>query len=258
MIFGDRLARNGRLEHTIATSIQRSFALTTLWWSFFTAMATCLLYAPGARLAELWMLSVPLCLFGFVFTFAEHCLCVGEALETFEGFPVKFSALWVPSIMVICVPALHHVLPTVSVLILVSALSIGVTTGVLTWRRSLFQALSTIGNFSPERLPDMHGELALFFSAGIMATGLAALISQTSPTLNVGAFTPEVAVAALAVLPVLAITGVHALVSIVTASAILLPLDPEPALLAFVFLVTWSVGATGGPMSGLNLAMQSR
>jgi len=137
-------------------------------------------------------------------------------------------------------------------------LSIGVTTAVLTWRRSLSQALSTIGNFSSERLPDMYGELALFFSAGIMATGLAALISQTSPTLDIGAFTPEVAVAVLAVLLVLAIAGVHALVSIVTASAILLPLDPEPALLAFVFLVTWSVGATGGPMSGLNLAMQSR
>jgi hypothetical protein len=221
-------------------------------------MATCLLYAPSARLAELCMPSTPSCLFGFVFTFAEHRFRAGEALATFEGFPVKFSALWVPSIMVICVLALHHVLPTVLVLVLVSALSIDVTTAVLTWRRSLFQALSTIGNFSSERLPEIYGELALFFSASIMATGLAALISQTSPTLNVGAFTPEVTVAVLAVLLVLAVAGVHALVSIVTASAILLPLDPEPALLAFVFLVTWSVGVTGGPMSGLNLVMQSR
>ncbi|MDP7569229.1 MAG: hypothetical protein QF677_04920 [Arenicellales bacterium] len=258
MIYGDRLARNGRLERTTATSIQRSFALATLWSPFFAAMGTCLLYAPGARLAELWMLSAPLCLFGFVFTFAEHRFRAGGGLESFEGFPVNFGALWVPSIMVICVLALHHVLPTVSVLVLVSALSIGVTTAVLTRRRSLSQALSTIGNFSSERLPDMYGELALFFSAGIMATGLAALISQTAPTLDVGAFTPEVAVAVLAVLLALAIAGVHALVSIVTASAILLPLNPEPALLAFVFLVTWSVGATGGPMSGLNLAMQSR
>ncbi len=92
MIFGDRLARNGRLERTTATSIQRSFALATLWWSFFTAMAICLLYAPSVRLVELCMPSTP-CLLGFVFTFAEHRLCVGEALATFEGFPVKFSAL---------------------------------------------------------------------------------------------------------------------------------------------------------------------
>ena len=39
MIFGDRLARNGRLERTTATSIQRSFALATLWSPFFAAMA---------------------------------------------------------------------------------------------------------------------------------------------------------------------------------------------------------------------------
>jgi hypothetical protein len=76
--------------------------------------------------------------------------------------------------------------------------------------------------------------------------------------LNVAGFTPGVAIVLLAILLSLAVAGVHAIVSIVAASAIVAPLNPEPAVLAFIFLVSWSVGATGGPISGLNLAMQSR
>ncbi|HJP07012.1 MAG: hypothetical protein CL395_03875 [Acidiferrobacteraceae bacterium] len=258
IIFGDRLSRHGRLERTAATSIQRSFSLASLWSPFFAAMGTCLLYAPGARLADLWGLSVPLCLFGFAFTLAEHRFRRGGDLEAFEGYPVNFRALWVPLIMVICVLLAHRALPSVSVLVLVSALSLVVTTAVLAWRQSLSRSLSTIRDFSCNRLPDMYGELALFLCAGIMATGLSVLVSQTAPELGIDAFTSGAAIAVLAILLTLAIIGVHALISIVATSAILAPLNPDPILLALVFIVTWSVGATGGPISGLNLAMQSR
>ncbi len=180
------------------------------------------------------------------------------SLEAFEGYPVNFRALWVPLIMVICVLLAHRALPSVSVLVLVSALSLVVTTAVLAWRQSLSRSLSTIRDFSCNRLPDMYGELALFLCAGIMATGLSVLVSQTAPELGIDAFTSGAAIAVLAILLTLAIIGVHALISIVATSAILAPLNPDPILLALVFIVTWSVGATGGPISGLNLAMQSR
>lgn len=47
IIFGDALKKNGRLDRTTATSIQRGFALAALWSPFFAAMGTCLLYAQG-------------------------------------------------------------------------------------------------------------------------------------------------------------------------------------------------------------------
>jgi len=258
IIFGDALSKNQKLDRTTATALQRGFSLAALWSPFFAAMGTCLLYAPGTRLHDLWLLSIPLCLFGLAFTWADHRFRKSGGLDTFEGYPVNFRALWVPSLMVICVLTANSLFPDISVLVLVSALSVAVTASVIAVRRSFFQAIATVRNFSYERLPDMYGELALFFSTGVMATGISALVAETHPTLDVIGFTPAIAIALLAILLSLAVAGVHAIVSIVAASAIVAPLNPEPAVLAFIFLVSWSVGATGGPISGLNLAMQSR
>ena len=258
IIFGDALAKKGKLGRTTATSLQRGFSLAALWSPFFAAMGTCLLYAPGTKLPDLWLLSIPLCFFGLALTWTEHRFRRSGSLHTFEGYPVNFRALWVPSLMVICILAANSLFPDISVLVLVSALSLIVTALVTTIRESLFRAIRTVRNFSYARLPDMYAELGLFFSTGVMAAGISVLVATTQPTLDVVGFTPEIAIALLAILLLLAVVGVHAIVSIVAASAIVMPLNPEPAVLAFIFLVTWSVGATGGPISGLNLAMQSR
>ena len=258
IIFADALSKDQKLGRTAATSLQRGFSLAALWSPFFAAMGTCLLYAPGTRLPDLWMLSVPLCVFGLIFTWAEHRFRSAGGLGTFEGYPVNFRALWVPSLMVVCVLGANSLFPEVSVLVLVSALSVLVTAMVIAAQESLSQAIATVRKFSYRRLPDMYGELILFFSTGIMATGISALVAVTQPALNVVGFTPGIAISLLAILLFLAVVGVHAIVSIVAASAIIAPLNPEPAILALIFLVSWSVGATGGPISGLNLAMQSR
>ncbi|XXK23187.1 hypothetical protein ACMAY5_05420 [Arenicellales bacterium nBUS_48] len=179
-------------------------------------------------------------------------------MDSFKGYPVNFRALWVPSLMVVCVLIAHNILPQISVLVLVSALSISITTVVLIAKRHLWPALKTIKEFSQNRLPDIYGELALFFSTGVMAAGITVFIGQAPLTFGIEAFTPFIAVMVMGVLLLLAFIGVHAIVSIVAASAILLPLNPDPLMLALIFLVTWSVGSTGGPISGLNLAMQGR
>lgn len=258
IIFGDALKKNGRLDRTTATSIQRGFALAALWSPFFAAMGTCLLYAPGSKWTHLLPLSIPITVLGLTITWAEHRFRKNGNLDLFKGYPVNFRALWVPSLMVVCVLIAHNILPHLSVLVLVSALSVGITTVVLTTQRHLLPALKTIQEFSQNRLPDIYGELALFFSTGVMATGITVFIGQAPLTFGIEAFTPAIAVIVMGVLLLLAFVGVHAIVSIVAASAILLPLDPDPLMLALIFLVTWSVGSTGGPISGLNLAMQGR
>ena len=159
--------------------------------------------------------------------------------------------------MVVCVLGVNSLFPDVSVLVLVSALSVLVTATVIAARESLSQAIATVRNFSYRRLPDMYGELILFSVPGLWLPE-SGLVTVTQPALTVVGFTPGIAISLLAILLFLAVVGVHAIVSIVAASAIITPLNPEPAMLALIFLVSWSVGATGGPISGLNLAMQNR
>ena len=160
-------------------------------------MGTCLLYAPGTRLPDLWLLSIPLCAFGLIFTWAEHRFRSAGGLGTFEGYPVNFRALWVPSLMVVCVLGANSLFPEVSVLVLVSALSVLVTATVIAARESLSLAIATVRNFSYRRLPDMYGELILFFSTGIMVTGISAFVAVTQPALNVVGFTPGIAILSL-------------------------------------------------------------
>src|SRR5690606_24166050 len=52
--------------------------------------------------------------------------------------------------------------------------------------------------------------------------------------------------------------GVHVVVSIVTVSAWLAPLSPDPTLLASMFLMSWGIGLAINPMSGLHLSLQGR
>jgi hypothetical protein len=258
IIFADALKKGLTLDRTTATSVQRSFALAALWSPFFASMGTCLLYAPGARWADLLFFSLPLCAVGFLLTWAEHRFRLQGGLNDFEGYPVNVRAFWVPSLMMICVLIAHEALPEVSVLVLVSALAVLVPTLVLSVQRSLVTALLTVRDFSLNRLPDTYGELLLFFSTGVMATGISVLMLKNPFALGVSTFTPEVAIGLMAVLLFFALIGVHAIVTIVAASAVVAPLDPDPLMLALVFVVTWSVGSTGGPISGLNLAMQGR
>jgi len=50
--------------------------------------------------------------------------------------------------------------------------------------------------------------------------------------------------------------GFHMLIGISIIAPLALPLDPEPTLLAFIFLSSWSIGAAVGPLSGMNISIQ--
>jgi hypothetical protein len=62
----------------------------------------------------------------------------------------------------------------------------------------------------------------------------------------------------LAAMILLAALGIHAVITIAMASAWLAPLQPEPTLLALVFVQSWAIGLAAGPMSGIHLALQGR
>ena len=52
--------------------------------------------------------------------------------------------------------------------------------------------------------------------------------------------------------------GIHPVISIATAGGLIAPLEPDPNLLGMVFLMTWALGVSLSPFSGMHLAMQGR
>ncbi|WP_157078758.1 hypothetical protein [Ralstonia sp. NT80] len=104
----------------------------------------------------------------------------------------------------------------------------------------------------------MAGELVLFLSAGVFASGLQSLISQGGFWIPFSSFGAVEAALVLAIMILLSILGIHAVISITMISSWLAPIHPEPNLLALVFVESWAIGLAAGPLSGIHIAIQSR
>jgi hypothetical protein len=57
---------------------------------------------------------------------------------------------------------------------------------------------------------------------------------------------------------IIGLVGVHPVVSIAIASPMLLPLNPDPTQLGFLFLSAWAISAGSSGLTGLGLLMTSR
>lgn len=57
---------------------------------------------------------------------------------------------------------------------------------------------------------------------------------------------------------IIAIIGVHPIISIAIVSPLLLPLNADQSQLGFLFLTTWAVSTGSSPLSGVGLALVSR
>ena len=54
------------------------------------------------------------------------------------------------------------------------------------------------------------------------------------------------------------LAGAHPVISIAVVSPILLPLEPNPTSLGFMFLSTWAISTGCGPLSGIGLMLTGR
>lgn len=255
MIMGDRLAARGRLAPTQAKVLSRGFAMAGNWSPFFAAMGVALTNAPGADLPVLVSFGLPVAALALAFS-ALELIRRGEA-QGFEGYPIHLQALWLPAILAAAVLLIHGLRPSVPILTLVSALSLSVTLVVLGIREGT-PGLARLTGFVRHGLPRMSGELVLFLAAGVLASGIAAATQAAGLTMDAGHFGILEAFGLLVAIVALSIIGIHPVISIATAGGLLLPLAPDPNLLALVFLTGWSLGVVLSPLSGLHLAIQGR
>ena len=257
-IIGDRLADRRQLDVRSAVAISRGFTAAALWSPFFAGMAVVLTYVPNAEISKLISIGLPLAMCGLAYTFTSTLLADPSRLATYKGYPIRFQSLWVPASMAACVLLTHAIVPSWSVLTVISMFSPLLAVGILTWKSSSRGARRAIGRHIFERLPDMYGELLLFLGAGVMAVGLTSLFSSFEEGLPFETLNATSASITLVILVALAATGIHPVISVSAVATWFGTINPDPTLLALVFLMTWGIGVASSPLGATHLMIQGR
>ena len=257
-IMAERMAGQHGLSRTQAAVLARGFLVAALWSPFFAAMAVVLTYSPGASLLEVASAGLPLALAVLVWAAWGLPRDGPDSLERFVGYPMHPYALWLPLVLSVVVAAGYALLPQWSPLSIISAAALGVSLTAVLAAVGPARAVEQVVGHAARRLPAMSGEMLLFLSAGVFATGIQALLNAVPGWTPFGQFGPLEAAGVLACMILLGALGIHAVVSIVIASAWLLPLSPDPLLLAMVFLMAWGIGLSINPMAGVHLSLQGR
>ncbi len=259
-IIGDRLARRGSLSREQSIVLIRGFTAAAFWSPFFAAMAVSLSLAPNANLASLWLVSMPLALLAMIVTFWQLSRQQGgeEAapVDAFAGYPLHVGGLLLPVLLAAAVLLLHRWWPELSILAVITLLA--PTLSILILAGSRRSPLTGLGQLATGRLPQMGNELALFLAAGVLGYGLETLLATWGGTLPLQGFGAMEASLTYLATVLLSLLGIHPIICIALAGSILAPMDPDHTLLALVFLSSWAVGTSTGPLSGINLAFQGR
>lgn len=255
-LVGDRLAGNRALRSMDAAVITRAFATAAFWSPFWAAGAVALAYAPEAK-------PVPVLLLGLLL--ASTALAVGIALllrkyrdqiSGYGGYPVSRDSLVIPVFLALLVVAGKLLFPEVNL-----------TINVL-WAALTAAALLAVFGGSTKRglivghlrsgLPRMRGEFVLFVAAGFFSVGLREYLNAIGPTFRLEEFSALTAWVFVVVAVLVSLLGVHPLVTIATAAALLPYPIPNPTLFALSAMVAWGAATMVGPLSALSLLMAGR
>ncbi len=255
VLIGERIAGARGMTALQAKTVSRAFVAASMWSPFFIAMALILHYLPGARLPVIS--GIGFATSAMLMLFCAWSLPRDPGAPEFTGFPLHWRALWAPLLLSACVLSGHALLPDLSVLVLIEGAALGVVLGVLLLRRP-GDAAGVLSRHVRERLPEMRGEVAMFLSAAVMTAGIGAAVGMSDLVLAPAGFGPGAAALMLATLIVLAVGGVHPVVSI-SVLASLWPLERyDGNLIGGVFLLAWGLGLVISPFSGTSLVFQGR
>ena len=258
VVFADRLARAAPLTRREVVMLGRSYSMVAYYSPFIGGVALALGLVPGVRYPLLALAGAVLACIGFLVIVILGRLEEGDAITEFRGYPFRLESLWLPFVLVGSVAAVHWIWPSLSVLLVVALLAPLFAAAALAMRSGVAGAVRVAVRFAVTELPGMGGELTLFLAAGVLGGGLTGLISAYPSMAPVFALTTATATMALTGIVVLAMAGVHPLVSVTTLVAVTLPASPDPNLLAAVCVMGWGIGTAAGPYSGINLVLAAR
>ena len=252
-VVADRLTRTSRLTRAQLQATMRSFTAAAFWSPFFVAIGVALTYAPGSE----WLRTMPP---GMLLTLPMFALTYRDAMKNsdgnFRGYPLSRDSLIIPICLALAVLTAHQLLPQLSILTLISILA---PIGAWLFMNGRPRQRHCI-EFINKRLANISSQFAMFLTAGVFSTGIAMLIAAYPDflTLHFERFSPLLFMVISAIMLLIALIGVHPVVSIALISPFLTPLGADPNQLAFMFLFVWGVGTGSSPLSGIGLAMVGR
>lgn len=255
VIFSDRMVgADGKLKGFQGLMLSRAFSTAALWSPFFVAMGVALTYSPGAAYLPLTLWGLPfsqLLLAGMIWwTIRTRPIEVAA----FSGYAFKPATLIAPVGLAISVLICHQLFPGLSILTIITLLA--PCYPLLASREK--SAATLLKDYVLADLPRMGPEIVLFVSAGILGSGLSALVSGWDFSMA-GLFNPLLMIfATLAAILAAASVGVHPVVGITVVSGVLSTAQLPPDLLAMCFLFGWGIGVVINPISGVHILLSGR
>jgi hypothetical protein len=256
-IVGDRLQRDGRLSPADSVLITRGFATAGAWSPFWAGFATATLVVKGANVPAVVGVGAVLAVVLLAASVPRILRLLGDDLPGYRGYALSWPLLRIPLALVAVVLGVHLALPSTPVprIVTLGALVVSAAVFVIADRRG---AAASFVSHVRHGIPTVRGETTLFVSAGVLAVGVGALLGTTSFRLPISDFTVLAAWALVAITMLLSLVGVHQLITIVLAGALLAPLHPEPSLFVLAGMIAWCGCITIAPLAGVQLFMNGR
>ncbi|WP_033397888.1 hypothetical protein [Desulfobacter curvatus] len=252
-VFGDRLRKNGILTKTQALVLARSFCSAAWWSPFFVATGVALTYAPGMSWHETLIPGAMMSLFAIGYSIVEVSFF---KKDLFSGYPFRTETMIVPTFLAAVVLGVHYLQPDISILTIICLVA---PLGALVFMKFRPRP-AALRDFINTNLSSVGSQFTLFLAAGVFSAGIKSMTQVYPALFSLGGatLTPGLLSVILAVMIIIGIAGVHPVVSISIASPLLLPLNPNPSQLGFVFLSCWAISTASSPLSGVGLALVSR
>ncbi len=254
----DRIAEEQPVDHFIAGVTTRIFCLCSCWSPYFAGAAFVLTYVPGVKLWQIMLTGLPLLILGIALVYIQSSLNHRERVEKFVGYPVSAQKLWLPVALSICVILTKLVFPHLSILVVISLSCLLLTMASLLIKLGVRISVKRLIGHINQGLPKSSNELLLFLAAGVLATGLGAYIQTTGYQLTITDFEWRNAALLLGGMIIIAAIGLHPIILISALTPILLPISPDPELLAITYLFAWALGTAASPLSGTHMVIQGR
>ncbi|MFT6624955.1 MAG: hypothetical protein ACJAZI_001035 [Cycloclasticus sp.] len=258
LLVADRWAKKGKLSRNQLKLLTRGFCSAAHWSPFFAAFAAAMVFTPNATLSLVIPLGLVMAFAAFLLTWIEVKRDDDGSLENFVGYPMHFEALWLIVVLVSVVFVLHLMLPSIKVLLLIALSALSVSLLVLLARKGAVAAALDFEHHLRTKLPNMKSELLLFLIAGVLGAGVASALDGLSIAVPITHFDGVAALIILFFTLILALVGVHPVISIAVIGHWLADIQPDQTLLAIMFLMSWAIGASASPVSGVSLALQGR
>lgn len=258
ILISDRLTLNRPLDYFTAGTLVRAYSSCASWSPFFGCMAVVITAVGDVNLLTLMVSGFPLTIASVLVLYFGAVWFYPKKIDAFYGYPMRMESLLVPFLLTVMVSVSSVLLPAVPILTIISLSSIVLTAGLLLSRQGVAHTTRSFARFVSVDLPKTLNELQLFISAGILASGLQALVQVGSISSPISEFTSLTACLLLALIIFIAALGIHPVIQYAAFTPLILVANPNLELLGLTYLFGWNLGTCGSPLSGTNLIMQGR